>query len=73
MYRTNDYIRNGMLFLNNILRPRQKVLSQLMIYATTRCQSRCKHCSIWKKRDENLTMDDIKTVMNSKCIQKRQP
>lgn len=46
MYRAKDYLYNGMLFVNNMIRPRHKKLSQLMIYATTRCQSRCKHCSI---------------------------
>ena len=55
MYKTKDYIRNGVLYLNNMLRPRHKVLSTLMLYSTTKCQSRCKHCSIWQKPVEHLS------------------
>lgn len=68
MYRISDYLRNGMLYVNNIARPHHKVLSQLMIYATTRCQSRCRHCSIWKKSEEHLSLDDIKAIVGSKCV-----
>ncbi len=68
MYKTKDYIRNGVLYLNNMLRPRHKVLSTLMLYSTTKCQSRCKHCSIWQKPVEHLSFRDIKEIMRSKCI-----
>lgn len=68
MYQAKDYLYNGLLFMNNILRPRHKKLSQLMIYATTRCQSRCKHCSIWKKPEEHLSLEDVKNVVRSKCV-----
>ncbi|NPD92341.1 radical SAM protein [Xylanibacter muris] len=68
MYSIGDYIRNGCVYLNNIVRPRHKTLGSLMIYSTTRCQSRCRHCSIWKKREENLSLDDIKRIMRSKCV-----
>ncbi len=68
MYSIKDYLYNGFLYLNNISRPRHKKLSTLMIYSTTRCQSRCKHCSIWKKPQENLSLSDIKTLMMSKCV-----
>lgn len=68
MYKLKDYLLNGMLYLNNISRPRHKRLSQLMIYSTTNCQSRCKHCSIWKKEEENLSLEDIKSIMTSKCV-----
>ncbi len=68
MYRLSDYIQSGLVLVNNTVRPHHKVLSQLMLYATTKCQSRCKHCSIWKKEEEYLTLDDIKSIMNSKCI-----
>lgn len=54
--------------MNNRLRPRHKVVSQLMIYSTTRCQSRCRHCSIWQKPEENLSLEDIIKVMDSRCI-----
>lgn len=68
MYKTKDYIRNGVLYLNNMLRPRHKVLNTLMLYSTTRCQSRSKHCSIWQKPVEDLSFRDIKEIMRSKCI-----
>ena len=71
MYTIYDYAYNGLLYLNNIMRPRHKRLSQLMIYSTTACQSRCKHCNIWQKKVEHLSLDDIRRIMQSKCITKR--
>ena len=71
MYKFSDYIHNGLLFLNNQLRPRHKKLSQLMIYATTICQSRCRHCSIWQKPHESLSLDEIKAIVNSKCVTRK--
>ena len=68
MYKTSDYLRNGVLYLNNTLRPHHKRLSTLMIYSTTKCQSRCKHCSIWKKPEEHLSLEAIEKIMASKCI-----
>lgn len=68
MYRLSDYLRNGTLFLHNTLRPRHKKLSQLMLYATNRCQSRCRHCSIWQKPHDTLTKDEIVRLMSSRCI-----
>lgn len=70
MYKVKDYLYAGLLFVNNMLRPHHKKLSQLMIYATTQCQSRCKHCSIWKKPEEHLSLEDIKAVVQSKCCGK---
>ena len=71
MYSIYDYAYNGLLCLNNILRPRHKRLSQLMIYCTTACQSRCKHCNIWQKPVEHLSLEDIKRIMQSRCVTKR--
>ncbi len=71
MYSIYDYAYNGLLYLNNIVRPRYKRLSQLMIYSTTACQSRCKHCNIWQKPVEYLSLDDIKQIMQSRCVSKR--
>ena len=71
MYSIYDYIHNGMVFVNNMVRRQHKELTSLMIYSTTNCQSRCKHCSIWKKPIENLSLKDIASIMNSKCITKR--
>lgn len=68
MYSILDYAYNGCLYLNNVMRPRHKRLSQLMIYATTACQSKCKHCNIWKKKVEHLSLDDIRQVMESRCV-----
>jgi MoaA/NifB/PqqE/SkfB family radical SAM enzyme len=68
MYKTTDYLTSGLLYVNNTLRPHHKQLSQLMIYATTACQSRCHHCSIWKKPHEHLSFDDIVRVMQSSCV-----
>ncbi len=71
MYKLSDYIKNGILFANNIMRPHHKRLSNLMIYSTTLCQSRCLHCSIWQKRPvEELSLEAIIKLMNSKSITK---
>ena len=71
MYKIGDYIHNGLLYLNNMARPRHKKLSQLMIYATTICQSRCKHCSIWQKPHESLSLDEIRSIVGSRCVTKK--
>ena len=68
MYKLSDYLHNGLLFVNNMVRPRHKKLSQLMIYATTICQSRCRHCSIWEKPHESLSLEEVKALVNSKCV-----
>lgn len=70
MYKTSDYLHNGVLYLNNIVRAHHKRLSTLMIYTTTKCQSRCKHCSIWQKPEMHLSLEEIRKIMNSKCITK---
>ncbi|MBQ6965771.1 MAG: radical SAM protein [Bacteroidaceae bacterium] len=71
MYSIFDYAYNGLLHLNNQTRPQHKRLSQLMIYSTTACQSRCKHCNIWQKPVEHLSLEDIKRVMQSQCVTRR--
>ena len=71
MYTIYDYAYNGLLYLNNIMLPRHKRLSQLMIYSTTACQSRCKHCNIWQKPVEHLSLEDIRRIMESRCVTKR--
>lgn len=71
MYSIYDYIYNGIVFVNNVVRRQHKELTSLMIYSTTNCQSRCKHCSIWKKPTENISLEDIIKIMNSKCVTKR--
>ena len=68
MYKLKDYILNGLYYANNVARPRHKKLTSLMIYATSRCQSRCRHCNIWQKPKQDLTLEDIKKIMSSKCV-----
>ena len=41
MYSIYDYIYNGIVFVNNVVRRQHKKLTSLMIYSTTNCQSRC--------------------------------
>ena len=67
MYKISDYLRNGVLYLNNTLRPHHKRLSTLMIYSTTKCQSRCKHCSIWKKPEEHGSPDKPRGLSIQPC------
>lgn len=68
MYSIYDYVRSGLVFANNMMRRRRKKLTSLMIYSTTSCQSRCTHCSIWKKPEEHLSLEDIKRMMSSRCV-----
>lgn len=68
MYQISDYLRNGVLFIRNILFSKSKKLAQLMIYSTNRCQSRCRHCSIWQKPHDTLSKDEIVSLMSSRCI-----
>lgn len=71
MYNVLDYLVTGGAFVKNITVPTDKTLSSLMLYSTSLCQSRCKHCSIWKKPIEHLSLSDIIRIMSSKCITKR--
>mgnify|MGYP001036424186 FL=1 len=68
MYKVTDYIWNGVLLARNTIFPGNKKLAQLMIYATNRCQSRCRHCSIWQKPHDTLSKDEIVSLMSSRCI-----
>ena len=67
-YKITDYIRNGVQLTRNTIFPRSKRLAQLMIYATNRCQSRCRHCSIWQKPHRHSPKDEIVSFMSSRCI-----
>ena len=68
MYKIQDYVGNGILMLRNTMFPKSKKLAQLMIYATNRCQSRCRHCSIWQKPHDVLSKEEIVSIMSSQCI-----
>ncbi|HXD77984.1 MAG TPA: radical SAM protein [Puia sp.] len=69
MYQFSDYASRGFNFLHNRLAPGSKRLSSLMLYATDRCDSGCKHCLIWAKRPTTvLPLEAIVRIMQSKCI-----
>jgi len=71
MYEVADYLKRGTTFLNNVVRPQHKKLSTLMLYTTTLCNSKCKHCHIWQKRPaEHLSFEKIVEIMDSKCVTK---
>jgi MoaA/NifB/PqqE/SkfB family radical SAM enzyme len=64
-------MKRGIRFANNIVRPRHKKLSTLMIYATERCDSKCLHCNVWKKHpSQNLSFEKFVEILNSKCVTK---
>lgn len=69
MYNTKDYLVRGAAFSNNHLRPGHKAVISLMLYTTNRCNSKCKHCLIWKQKPKvDLSLEAIIHIMNSKCI-----
>ena len=71
MYGIGDYLKRGLIFTNNIVRPRHKKLTTLMLYSTDLCNSKCLHCYIWKKRPpKHLSFEKIVEIMNAKCITK---
>lgn len=71
MYGIKEYAKRGANFVNNRIRPHNKKLSTLMIYATDICDSGCKHCLIWAKRPTvSLPYEKIVEMMQSKCITK---
>ena len=71
MYGIKEYISRGSLFANNNLRPGNKKLATLMIYATDLCDSACKHCLIWAKRPpKHLPFEKFVEVMQSDCVTK---
>ncbi|OSA93190.1 UNVERIFIED_ORG: radical SAM protein [Clostridium botulinum] len=39
-------------------------LKQIFVYSTTRCNSRCKTCNIYKKEDESLSLEAIKSIID---------
>lgn len=69
MYSKYDYVKRGLRFANNMLRPGAKKLSTLMIYGTDLCDSGCKHCLIWAKRPvKHLPFEKIVEIMGSRCV-----
>ncbi len=71
MYGKLDYLRRGLRYVNNSVRPGHKTLSTLMFYGTDLCDSGCKHCLIWAKRPvKHLPIAKIVEVMQSRCVSK---
>lgn len=71
MYKFSDYVKRGGLFLNNQLFPSKKKLSTIMLYATDRCNSKCKHCFIWEKKPkQHLSLEMVKKIISSKAVKK---
>jgi len=69
MFYFSDYVSRGFNLVYNRLVPGSKRLSSLMLYATDRCDSGCRHCLIWAKRPTTvLPMETIVQIMGSKCV-----
>jgi MoaA/NifB/PqqE/SkfB family radical SAM enzyme len=69
MYGFSDYASRGFNLVYNRVAPGSKRLSSLMLYATDRCDSGCKHCLIWAKRPTTvLPFEAIVRIMESKCV-----
>src|SRR5579863_274931 len=69
MFGFSDYTSRGLNLVHNRLMPGSKRLSSLMLYATDRCDSGCKHCLIWAKRPTTvLPFEAIVGIMASECV-----
>ena len=67
MYKLNDYLSRGFKLINNNFFPKHKKLSTIMLYATDRCNSQCKHCYIWKKTPkQHLPLEKIKEIIKER-------
>ena len=71
MYSVSNYISRGALFLRNNTFKGHKKLATLMIYATDKCNSVCKHCLVWaKKPKQNLPFEKIREIVQSRVVTK---
>ena len=71
MYNVSDYLKFGSdLVSTHVLhRPR---LSVLMFYATSRCNSRCNTCNIWRKTPkEDLSFEVLRRTVESRAVDKK--
>jgi MoaA/NifB/PqqE/SkfB family radical SAM enzyme len=69
MFKFSDYASRGYNLVHNRVMAGSKRLSSLMLYATDRCDSGCKHCLIWAKRPTTvLPFEAIVRIMESKCV-----
>ena len=72
MYKATDYINRGLKLANNMLFPKRKKLSTIMLYSTDRCNSKCKHCFIWEKKPkQHLPFEKIKEILESPVVSKK--
>lgn len=72
MYRVIDYLHRGFRFIYNRVFPGQKKISTLMLYSTSLCDSKCRHCLVWAKRPViHMPLDTIISIMKSKCVTQR--
>ena len=71
MYKVSDYINRGLKLANNMVFPKRKKLSTIMLYSTDRCNSKCKHCYIWEKKPkQHLSFEKIKEIIESPVVNK---
>jgi MoaA/NifB/PqqE/SkfB family radical SAM enzyme len=69
MYKISDYIFRGYTLLNNFLFPSHKKLASVMLYATDRCNCRCKHCYIWQKQPKtDMSLQTIRSIVENKAV-----
>jgi sulfatase maturation enzyme AslB (radical SAM superfamily) len=70
MYNFRDYYKFASDFISTNIFKSPK-LSVLMFYATSKCNSKCTICNIWRKQPkENLAYEVIRRTLESKCIDK---
>jgi MoaA/NifB/PqqE/SkfB family radical SAM enzyme len=70
-YKASDYLFRGYTLLNNFLLPSNKKLASVMLYATDRCNCRCKHCYIWQKQPKiDMPLQTIRSIVENKAISK---
>jgi MoaA/NifB/PqqE/SkfB family radical SAM enzyme len=71
MYKISDYLTRGYKMVRNNTFPSHKKLSAVMLYATDRCNSKCKHCYIWEKTPkQHLPFEKIKEIIESPVVDK---
>jgi MoaA/NifB/PqqE/SkfB family radical SAM enzyme len=68
-YKLSDYVFRGYTLLNNAFCPSNKKLATVMLYATDRCNCRCKHCYIWQKQPKtDLSLQSIRSIVENKAV-----
>lgn len=43
-------------------------IKNLLLLLTYRCNAKCKHCDIWKYREEEISLDDVKKLLEDPLI-----